>query len=557
MRSVAFAAFLLATSSLSAQAASTAAPVTIGFLTTTPQPNCAKSPCYVPYSSSNPVPVAIISGGGSGGTASAFGSAFPAQGTAAGAEYLSSPPTFVSGNMVPLQTDVNGNLKVTGSLGSNASVGATGSAVPASGTYIGLNNGGNLIGAVGDASGRQIVAGAGTAGTATGGVLTVQGVAGGTAQPVSESGTWTVQPGNTANTTAWLVTGTGGTFPATQSGTWNVNNISGTISLPTGAATSANQPTNSAIGATTSGQTGNLMMGAVTTSAPTYTTGQTNPISLDTTGAIRVNIVAGGGSGGTSSSFSATFPSTGTAAGAEYLSSPPTLTTGQMVALQVTSAGSLHATVDNTITAIAPADAITTGTYASGSPTLGAELLFNGTTYDRHRSGGVTGAAMVAGAAAGGTAIASAGNPVATAALGSTSDQTAVSNGQTVVPEATPNGKLVVQPWALTPNLADGGGSSTGTGTFTVLAASGSASLKEYMTSLQCGRSDAGTTAITVAISDGTKTRTFVVPDNGGGGGNNGHFVTPIVFAANTAVTAAFSAGVTTGYCNAEGYYAP
>lgn len=37
-----------------------------------------------------------------------------------------------------------------------------------------------------------------------------------------QSGTWTVQPGNTANTTAWLVTGTGGTFPATQSGNWSV-----------------------------------------------------------------------------------------------------------------------------------------------------------------------------------------------------------------------------------------------------------------------------------------------------------------------------------------------
>lgn len=58
----------------------------------------------------------------------------------------------------------------------------------------------------------------------------------------TQSGTWTVQPGNTANTTAWLVTGTGGTFPATQSGTWNVTNISGTVSLPTGAATAAKQP---------------------------------------------------------------------------------------------------------------------------------------------------------------------------------------------------------------------------------------------------------------------------------------------------------------------------
>jgi len=34
-----------------------------------------------------------------------------------------------------------------------------------------------------------------------------------------------------------------GTLSATQSGTWNITNISGTISLPTGAATSANQTT--------------------------------------------------------------------------------------------------------------------------------------------------------------------------------------------------------------------------------------------------------------------------------------------------------------------------
>jgi hypothetical protein len=60
--------------------------------------------------------------------------------------------------------------------------------------------------------------------------------------PVTQSGTWTVQPGNTANTTAWLTTGTGGTFPATQSGTWNITNVSGTVSLPTGAATAAKQP---------------------------------------------------------------------------------------------------------------------------------------------------------------------------------------------------------------------------------------------------------------------------------------------------------------------------
>jgi len=153
----------------------------------------------------------------------------------------------------------------------------------------------------------------------TTGLLRVDGS--GVTQPVSgtitanQGGTWTVQPGNTANTTAWLVTGTGGTFPATQSGTWNITNISGTISLPTGAATSANQPSNASQGSTTSGQTGTLGMGAVTTGSPTYVTAQTAPLSLDTTGALRVNVTAGSGGGGTSSSFGSAFPATGTAIG--------------------------------------------------------------------------------------------------------------------------------------------------------------------------------------------------------------------------------------------------
>lgn len=73
----------------------------------------------------------------------------------------------------------------------------------------------------------------------------------------TQSGTWTVQPGNTANTTAWKVDASSvavpvtdnsgsltvdGTVAATQSGTWNVTNVSGTVSLPTGASTAAKQP---------------------------------------------------------------------------------------------------------------------------------------------------------------------------------------------------------------------------------------------------------------------------------------------------------------------------
>jgi hypothetical protein len=144
-----------------------------------------------------------------------------------------------------------------------------------------------------------------------------------------------------------LATGTGGggglgggsSSNITQFGGTNISTGTGTggLGIPRFTVSSDSFPaaaTVAAQGSTTSGQTGELIMGAVTTGSPTYISGQTNPFSLDTNGNVRVNVVAGGGAGGTSSSFGAAFPGTGTAAGAEYLSSPPTLTTGQMVAMQ-------------------------------------------------------------------------------------------------------------------------------------------------------------------------------------------------------------------------------
>src|SRR5216683_1257332 len=136
--------------------------------------------------------------------------------------------------------------------------------------------------------------------------------------------------------------GPGSVVTANQGGTWNLTNISGTVSLPTGAATSAKQPALGTAGtasadvitvqgaasmtalkvdgsavtqpvsgtitvsnsfaldasvtglqvaqaSTTSGQKGDLIQAAVTTAAPTYTTGQTNPLSLTTAGALRVD----------------------------------------------------------------------------------------------------------------------------------------------------------------------------------------------------------------------------------------------------------------------------
>jgi hypothetical protein len=91
---------------------------------------------------------------------------------------------------------------------------------------------------------------------------------------------------------------------------------------------------------------------------PTLITGQMVPLQTDVNGNLKVNIIAGGGAGGgTSSNFGAAFPALGTAIGGEYLSSPPTLTSGQMVALQTDSAGNLKSIITqggNSATVIAP-----------------------------------------------------------------------------------------------------------------------------------------------------------------------------------------------------------
>ena len=99
-------------------------------------------------------------------------------------------------------------------------------AVTSSGTTsLNISGGSGLpTGAVGGAGGGGSVP-TGAAGTPNAAVVTVQGIAGGTPQPVS------------------LAAGANiiGSVNAAQAGVWSLNNISGVISLPTGAATAANQ----------------------------------------------------------------------------------------------------------------------------------------------------------------------------------------------------------------------------------------------------------------------------------------------------------------------------
>lgn len=127
----------------------------------------------------------------------------------------------------------------------------------------------------------------------------------------AQSGTWTVQPGNTQNTTPWLVqqanTGVGTstvTFsnvgqPVTSTSTWVVNKTTVAVQVQdvTGALVS--------VGYQSSGS-----------SVPVQIqNAATNPVLIQSTGTLSVAIVAGAAAGGTSSSYISAFPSAGTAAG--------------------------------------------------------------------------------------------------------------------------------------------------------------------------------------------------------------------------------------------------
>lgn len=183
--------------------------------------------------------IAVTGAGGSGGTSSTYGAAFPTTGTAIG--FKNSAGTLLAaGNL-----DASGNLNVNVAAGSaaNAAASATGSAVPASAGYTGVNIGGTLrgmtglnptgtvyagatdttsvngvtvltgTGAVGTGAQRiavgtdtATIAGSapGTAGSASANVVTVQGIAAGT--PLIQNQT---QVNSVAISTGAGATGTG------------------------------------------------------------------------------------------------------------------------------------------------------------------------------------------------------------------------------------------------------------------------------------------------------------------------------------------------------------
>lgn len=232
---------------------------------------------YQLTATATPLPVNIVSGGGSGGTSSSFGAAFPVLGTAAG---------FIdnSGNMAGGTLDAAGYLKVNVAAGSsgNAAASATGSAVPAAADYGGLNVGGTLRGHTGSNPSGAIYA----ADMVVRGTLPAFA-----AIPRVAIDQTTPGDTNAVDVTNFAVTQDQNAGAAGASTLRVVLATGGATPLPSGAATAALQSVvQGVIGAATAPTTMNAVGGVYNSTPITLSNGQSCAIQLDANGYQKVNL---------------------------------------------------------------------------------------------------------------------------------------------------------------------------------------------------------------------------------------------------------------------------
>lgn len=428
----------------------------------------------------------------------------------------------------------------------------------------------------------------------------------------TQSGTWTVQPGNTANTTAWKVDGSAvtqpvsGTVTATQgtaanlnatvvgTGTFatqltgatnNINNISGTVSLPTGAATSANQTTmgtNQTVvqapvaPATATATKANLIAGQYNSSVQAFTNGQQGSLQFDQRGGVLIQ-------------DGQAIPSVSVTSATTLFTVADTSGYGS-ISVQVTSAGSAtitYETSEDATTWIATAgyNPASTGTSASvTTSTTATQLIFPllGKQFRARVSTYTSGTVTVQGtlkkdtvarnSVAIGNNVTIVGNTAEAAAVGSTSIQTsyegrttnktAVTTGQNVRPIATSIGAAINKPFQI-PELdwsypAAAGGISNTTTAVTMVGAAGSG-IRNYLTAIQLSAPTLGA-ATEVAVRDGAGGTVIWRGYMSTAGGNQSvNISSPIKSTANTLLEVVTLTATVTGavYINAQGYQAP
>ncbi len=335
-------------------------------------------------------------------------------------------------------------------------------------------------------------------------------------------------------------------------------------------------------GSTTSGQTGPIVQTATTTSAPTYTTGKTNPLSTDTSGNLRTTIsnasipITSSGTLTVSDSSSVTTAtnttglnntvgtlSAGTAAtkslavGGVYNSSAPTPTNGQQLSLQLDGSGNLKTTITNSSIPVTGTFYQTTQPVSqSGTWSVGLSTGTNSIGSISNTSFAVTqgtasslNATVVPGNATG-SAVPSFATPHGFQAR--TIEQTATSSGNQIIGVADKVGKIINLPYANPENFAYAVGSSSTTGSISLSPNSftTTSGLKNYITGFSI--SNTGTVTSLITILSGSTVLWYTIAP--AGGGSNFTFPTPIATAATTQPTVSITTASTTIYVSLTGY---
>jgi hypothetical protein len=281
----------------------------------------------------------------------------PANAWLVGCGFNTTPTTITTGNSSPLQCDNAGKLLVAVSATNlSTNVAQINGVTPLMGN-----------GVTGTGSPRVTIASDGTA-ISTAGYMSVK---------IDQTTVGTTNAISLAQiNTATTLAGNGATGTGAQRVT-----IANDNSLPSGWASSV------AIASTTSGQTGPLAQCAVTTAAPTYTTAQTDPLSCDTAGGLRVSSLSVG-----VGATAATPPANASYVGLNVVSGGPLLRGATALALGTTFSQTI-AIVDasgNQITSFGGAGG-TSSNYGSAFPSAGTAVGFtDGTNMVAGRVGAVS-----------------------------------------------------------------------------------------------------------------------------------------------------------------------
>jgi hypothetical protein len=237
----------------------------------------------------SPVPVSVSSATVSGGKTN--NNAAPAADNLSSLDALANAadPTWTEGRLVLHSVDLTGYLRalVKGTVAVSGTVTVAGTVT--------ANQGGTWTVQPGNTANT-------TAWKVDGSAVT-QPVSGTVTANAAQSGTWTVQPGNTANTTAWKVDGSAVTQPVSLAANQSVNvaqingvtplmgnGVSGTGAQRVTIASDSTGNLGVAQASTTAGQIGPLVQGAVSRFYPADTLLTTAPLTLNAGGMLRTGI---------------------------------------------------------------------------------------------------------------------------------------------------------------------------------------------------------------------------------------------------------------------------